>query len=144
MSTIRDLLARKGPVVVSLTPETTVRDAARVMNDHGIGGVLVLDQGRLVGIFTERDVMRRVVATGLDPAATLVSAVMTRDVVTASADQAIAECRALMSSRRIRHVPVQDGAALVGVITSGDILAYEVALQETQINELQRYVFDLR
>lgn len=144
MSTIRDLLARKGPVVVSLTPETTVRDAARVMNDHGIGGVLVLDQGRLVGIFTERDVMRRVVATGLDPAATPVSAVMTRDVVTTSADQAIAECRALMSSRRIRHVPVQDGAALVGVITSGDILAYEVALQETQINELQRYVFDLR
>ncbi len=144
MGTIRDLLARKNPLVVSLAPDTTVREAARVMNDHGIGGVLVLDQGRLVGIFTERDVMRRVVATGLDPATTPVSEVMTRDVVTASADQVIAECRALMSSRRIRHVPVQDGAALVGVITSGDILAYEVALQETQINELQRYVFDLR
>jgi CBS domain-containing protein len=144
MSTIRDLLARKGPGVVSLSPSTSVRDAARVMNDHGIGGVLVLDEGRLVGIFTERDVMRRVVATGLDPAVTPVSEVMTGNVVTASADQAIAECRALMSSRRIRHVPVQDGATLVGVITSGDILAYEVALQEAQINELQRYVFDLR
>lgn len=144
MSTIRDLLARKGPGVVSLSPATSVRDAARVMNDHGIGGVLVLDQGQLVGIFTERDVMRRVVATGLDPALTPVSAVMTGSVVTVSADQAIAECRALMSSRRIRHVPVQDGPTLVGVITSGDILAYEVALQETQINELQRYVFDLR
>ncbi len=144
MSTIRDLLARKGPGVVSLSPATSVRDAARVMNDHGIGGVLVLDEGQLVGIFTERDVMRRVVATGLDPAVTPVSEVMTGNVVTASADQAIADCRALMSSRRIRHVPVQDGATLVGVITSGDILAYEVALQETQINELQRYVFDLR
>ena len=144
MSTIRDLLARKGPGVVSLPSATSVRDAARVMNDHGIGGVLVLDEGQLVGIFTERDVMRRVVATGLDPALTPVSEVMTGNVVTASADQAIAECRALMSSRRIRHVPVQEGGTLVGVITSGDILAYEVALQETQINELQRYVFDLR
>lgn len=143
MSTVRDLLARKGTLVVSLDPEASVRDAAMLMNTHGIGGVLAMTSGVLAGIFTERDVMRRVVAAGLDPATTRVADVMTRDVVTTNADISIAECRALMSTRRIRHVPVADGGDIVGLITSGDILAYEVALQETQITELQRYVFDL-
>lgn len=143
MSTLRDLLARKGTLVVSLAPGASVRDAALLMNTHGIGGVLAMTNDMLEGIFTERDVMRRVVAEGLDPATTRVADVMTRDVVTVSADMPIVDCRALMSSRRIRHVPVRDSHSITGVITSGDILAYEVALQETQITELQRYVFDL-
>ncbi|MCU0625445.1 MAG: CBS domain-containing protein [Gemmatimonadaceae bacterium] len=144
MPTVRDLLLRKGTNVVSVTPESTVLDAASLMNEAGIGGVIVLAGGQLAGIFSERDVMRRVVAARRDPAATPVGDVMTTNVVTTTMDTKVAECRAMMTARRIRHLPVLDEGGLVGMITTGDILAYEVAMQEAQISELQKYVFDMR
>jgi len=144
MPTIRALLVRKGTNIVSVRPDTTVLDAATLMNECGIGGVLVMDQGQLAGIFSERDVMRRVVAARRDPASTLVGDVMTSNVITTTADAKIADCRALMTVRRIRHLPVLGEGGIVGVITTGDILAFEVSLQESQINELQKYVFDTR
>ena len=144
MSSVKDLLARKGTVVIAVTPENTVLDAAHVMNDKGIGGVVVMTGATLVGIFTERDIMRRVVAAGKDPATTLVSAVMTSECMTISADVQIPVCRAMMSTRRIRHLPVMHEGALVGMVTSGDILAFEVAQAEAQIEQLEKYVFDVR
>jgi CBS domain-containing protein len=144
MSTVRDLLVRKGTAVVSIPPTATVLDAAHVMNDKGIGGVVVLDDHTLVGIFTERDIMRRVVAANRDPAKTLVSDVMTTECLTILPDVQIAVCRAMMSTRRIRHLPVVHDGGLVGMITSGDVLAFEVAEAEAQIEQLEKYVFDTR
>lgn len=144
MSSVRDLLARKGTNVIHVAPENTVLDAANVMNETGIGGVVVLENSRLVGIFTERDVMRRVVAARRDPSTTLVSEVMTTDPMTITADVKIAVCRAMMSTRRIRHLPVLHDGGLVGMVTSGDILAFEVAEAEAQIEQLEKYVFDVR
>jgi CBS domain-containing protein len=125
-------------------PTATVLDAAHVMNDKGIGGVVVLDDHTLVGIFTERDIMRRVVAANRDPAKTLVSDVMTTECLTILPDVQIAVCRAMMSTRRIRHLPVVHDGGLVGMITSGDVLAFEVAEAEAQIEQLEKYVFDTR
>ena len=144
MSTVRDLLARKGTNVISVTPEQTVLEAAHLMNEKGIGGVVVMRGRALVGIFTERDVMRRVVAATRDPATTLVGDVMTADCMTITADVQIAVCRAMMSSKRVRHFPVMQEDGLVGMVTSGDILAFEVAQAEAQIEQLEKYVFDVR
>ena len=144
MSTVRDLLVRKGTAVVSVPPTATVLDAAHVMNDKGIGGVVVMEGATLLGIFTERDIMRRVVAANLDPAQTLVSDVMTTECLTVLPDVQIAVCRAMMSTRRIRHLPVVHDGNLVGMITSGDVLAFEVTQAEAQIEQLEKYVFDVR
>lgn len=144
MSSVRDLLTRKGTDVVSVSPDQTVLAAAHLMNEKGIGGVVVLQDGALVGIFTERDIMRRVVAAKRDPATTIVGDVMTSDCMTITADVQIAVCRAMMSARRIRHFPVVNDGGLVGMVTSGDILAFEVAQAEAQIEQLEKYVFDVR
>lgn len=144
MSTVRDLLVRKGFAVVSVPPTATVLDAAHVMNDKGIGGVVVMEGTTLIGIFTERDIMRRVVAANRDPAQTLVSDVMTTECLTVLPDVQIAACRAMMSIRRIRHLPVVHDGSLVGMITSGDVLAFEVTQAEAQIEQLEKYVFDVR
>ena len=144
MSTVRDLLARKGTNVVFVTPEQTVLDAAHLMNEKGIGGVVVMRGAKLVGIFTERDIMRRVVAAMRDPATTLISDVMTTDCMTITADVQIAVVRAMMSSKRVRHFPVMHDDGLIGMVTSGDILAFEVMQAEAQIEQLEKYVFDVR
>jgi CBS domain-containing protein len=144
MSTVRDLLARKGHAVVSVSPESTVLAAAELMNARAIGGLLVMHDDTLVGIFSERDIMRRVVALQRDPAATVVRDVMTTPVVTTTPEAAVTDCRAMMTARRIRHLPVCSDREVVGLITTGDILAYEVSLQETQIHDLERFVFNLR
>jgi CBS domain-containing protein len=144
MSTVRDLLVRKGTAVVDIAPQRTVLDAAHLMNEKGIGGVIVTENSVLVGIFTERDIMRRVVAAGRDPATTLIGDVMTKECVTVTADIKIAVCRAMMTARRVRHLPVVNDGGIVGLVTSGDILAYEVQQAEAQIEQLEKYVFDVR
>jgi CBS domain-containing protein len=145
MAIVRDLLNRKGTNIVSVAPTATVLEAARVMNDRSVGGVLVVDDaGSLLGIFTERDILRRVVVAGLPPDTTKVSEVFTRDVVTTTPNTSIDECGALMSSRRVRHLPVVDAAGLHGVVTIGDLLAHQVSEHETTIQHLNSYVFDMR
>jgi CBS domain-containing protein len=145
MAVVRDLLARKGTDVVSIAPTATVLDAARLMNDRSVGGVLVVDSdNQLLGIFTERDILRRVVAADLPPATTKVSEVFTQAVVTCGPDTTVEECGALMSSRRVRHLPVIDARGLHGVVTIGDLLAHTVSEHETTIQHLNSYVFDMR
>jgi len=104
----------------------------------------VMEDGKLVGIFTERDIMRRVVAAKRDPATTLISDVMTTECLTILPDVQVAVCRAMMSTRRIRHLPIVHDGGLIGMVTSGDILAFEVAQAEAQIEQLEKYVFDVR
>ena len=144
MPTARDLLARKRGEVISISPSDTALHAAQVMNQHGIGGLVVLEHGALRGVFTERDILRRVVAAGRDPAATAVREVMTSPVITCLPETSIDECGAIMSGKRIRHLPVTDDRGLVGLVTSGDLLAFQVAEQTATIQYLNSYMFDVR
>ena len=145
MACVRDLLARKGGALVTVTGSTTVLDASTLMVERGIGGVVVLDdEGRLAGIFTERDVLRRVVAVRLDPAQTLVRDVMTTPVLTVAPETVLEECQATMTARRIRHLPVVGPTGLAGLVSSGDVLAYEVAERQDTIQQLESYVYSVR
>jgi CBS domain-containing protein len=145
MAVVRDLLARKGTDVVSIQPTASVLEAARLMNDRGVGGVVVVDDDNaLLGIFTERDILRRVVAAGLPPETTSVADVFTRDIVTCTPDMNVDEIGSIMTTRRVRHLPVVDVLGLHGVVTIGDLLAHRLSDQETTIQHLNSYVFDVR
>ncbi len=144
MAAVRDILAKKGSLIVALPPSASVLEAARVMSERSVGAVLVIDEGHLVGIFTERDILRRVVAEGRDPAKEPLSNVVTKDVLTCTPATPLDECRALMTTRRLRHLPVVGPDGLCGVISSGDVLAFQVAEQQSEIQDLNRYVYDMR
>lgn len=142
MATVRDILARKGQQVWSLGGAATVLDAARFMAEHKIGAVLVLEGEHIAGMFSERDVLQRVVAEGRDPAQTTVGEVMTVEVACCTPDTTLAEARGAMKNRRIRHLPVVDGdERLLGLISIGDLNAFQVADQEQTIFLLNEYLY---
>lgn len=136
---VSDLL-RKGGVIVYTSPDTTVAEAVRQMGRHNIGSVLVLSSQRdLVGIFTERDLLQRVVAAGLNPSATSIGEVMTKDVIVVKADTPRDDVLQLMDTKHIRHVPVSDGSQLLGVISLRDVLRFENAEKDFEIEQLKQY-----
>jgi CBS domain-containing protein len=141
MDTIADLLAAKPRHIVSTSPTATVRQATWLMNEHSIGSLLVTSGERLVGIFTERDVLRRVVAEGRSPETTHVSDVMTREVACCSPDTPIEDVAHLMRRRRIRHLPVvDDDESIVGIVSIGDINAHRFAACATELVQVQAYI----
>jgi len=142
--TVQDILAHKGSDVISVKPGETVLKAAELMSERGIGGLVVTEGGRLVGIFTERDILRRVVAPRRDPAATKVADVMTTPVTACAPDTPVEECAAMMTGKRIRHLPVVSERGLAGVITIGDVLAFQVREQQATIDYMHHFMFDLR
>ncbi len=145
MPAVLDLLRRKGDVVHTARPTDSVTAAANAMNQYGVGGLVVVDhEGRLIGMFTERDVLRRVVAVGKDPATTLLADVMTTDVLACRPETSLQECAAVMTSKRIRHLPVRDDTGLVGIVTIGDLLAERVDEQQATIEYLTSFVYDSR
>ncbi len=144
MPTVRDILAKKGSDVLTIAAGETVLAAAQLMNERGIGGLIVAEKGRPVGIFTERDILRRVVAQRLDPATTRVADAMTAPVIGCAPDTSIDECAAMMTAKRIRHLPVVDQQRLAGVITIGDVLAFQVSEQQATIEYMHHFMFDLR
>jgi CBS domain-containing protein len=139
MATVQKILDHKGATVVTCGPATTVLEAARLMNEHGIGGVVVVDGGQVVGIFTERDVMRRVVVAQHDPATTKLLDVMTTPVISCEPGTDIDECRAIVTARRVRHLPIIRDGKLLGLITSGDILAQQLREQQEALDYLNRW-----
>lgn len=144
MATVRDILARKGSEVVTARPEQTVLEAAQLMNNRGIGAVVVTEQEEIRGIFTERDVLRRIVAEAREPASTRLEDVMTTSLVTTTTEMTVDECAELMTRRRIRHLPVVRNGHLAGVVTIGDLLAYQLSEQASTIAHLNSYVYDNR
>jgi len=145
MPKVRDILAQKGAAVVSISPTSTVFEAAELMNDRGVGGLLVVDADKnLVGVFTERDILRRVVVAGRNPKTTQVSEVQTTAVVTCLPETSLDECSAIMTKRRIRHLPIADEQTVYGVVTIGDLLAFQVAEHESTIQYLNSYMFGTR
>jgi CBS domain-containing protein len=145
MSHVRDLLVRKGAGVTSLPPTATVLDAATLMNEKGIGAMLVCENNRPVGIFTERDVLRRIVAAERAPSKVTLGEVMTTGIATCTRETDIEKCAAIMTERRIRHLPVVDQAgAIVGLVSIGDLVAHRVEEQQDKIETLNRYIYDVR
>ena len=140
MGTAEQLLAEKGGAVASLPPTATVLEAAPLMNDRHIGSVLVISHDRLVGIFTERDVMRRIVAEERSPATTTLDAVMTHQVACAAPHTRLDEIRAVMRQKRIRHVPVVDDRRVLGMISIGDLNKADHDGQAETILYLEQYM----
>lgn len=122
MSSLASLI--RNPEVVSLPSSATVWDAARKMSEHMIGSIVVLEEETLVGIFTERDLLNRVVAKGMDPQETPLSQVMSKNVRTVSLQQSVESCFQKMEETKCRHIPVVDGKKVVGVITMRNILEW--------------------
>ena len=142
MTLVQDLLDKKGTDVWTIGPQATVLEASRTMNEHKIGALVVLtDDGQVAGMFTERDVLRRVVGERRDPASTRVAEVMTSDVVACSPETTTDEARYEMKIRRIRHLPVADGdGRLLGLVSIGDLNAELQANQEQTLFLLHEYI----
>lgn len=142
MPVVHDVLAAKGGTVHTTSPDTTVLDATRVMNEHKIGSLIVMKDNQVVGIFTERDVLRRVVAETRDPATTRVGEVMTSKVICCKPDADMDEISSIMKHHRVRHVPVVDDSGnMRGMVSIGDINAYYATNQQMQIEYLSEYIY---
>lgn len=143
MDTVFDLLhAKQLRAVVAVPPEATVWQATSLMNDQGIGSVLVVRGRRLAGIFTERDVLRRVVGESRSPDDTPVGDVMTSDVICCGQETPVEEVAELMRSHRIRHLPVLDaGGDVIGVVSIGDVNARRFACCETALHQVEDYIY---
>jgi CBS domain-containing protein len=137
--TVRDLIRGKS-AVHSIGPDDTVYDALRLMADKNIGAVIVLSDQRVEGIFSERDYARKVMLLGKTSKQTLVSEIMTAHVVCVQPDWTVDQCMALMTEKRIRHLPVLEEGQLVGVVSIGDVVRAVVEEQQFTINSLQRYI----
>lgn len=140
MGTVKDLLKVKGYASWCTTPDGTVYEALRQMAEKNVGALLVVESGRLVGIFSERDYARKVILKGKFSAETSVRDVMTDKLVTVAPDQSIAECMELMTNRRIRHLPVLEKDELVGVISIGDVVKSIIEEQRVTITHLEDYI----
>lgn len=143
MPSVQDILSGKSSKVHSIAPAATALDAINKMNDHGIGALVVTDEsGRVIGMFTERDVLRRVVANERTPSEILVGEVMTGEVVCCGPTEDLDEVQTIMKNRRIRHLPVcnADGN-LLGLVSIGDLNAFDASNQEATIHFLNDYIY---
>src|SRR5713226_5287719 len=140
MTTIRQILGTKGRDVWSVSPDTTVYDAIKLMADKNVGALVVFEGDRLAGIISERDYARKVILKGKSSKETPVKEIMSVEVITIRPDQSIEECMALMTIRRIRHLPVLEEKKLVGVISIVDVVKAIISEQEFTIKQLENYI----
>jgi CBS domain-containing protein len=140
MKTVRQLLESKGGTVYSVRPDTSIIDALKLMDEKGIGAVLVVEGERVVGIMSERDYARKVILKGKSSQDTPVREIMTERVVYARPEQTVPECMALMTNKRIRHLPVLEAERLVGVLSIGDLVKETISEQEFIIRQLENYI----
>lgn len=140
MKTVSQLLQQKGHNIWSIAPDATVYDALELMADKNIGAVLVMDGENLVGILSERDYARKVILKARFSRDTLVREIMTEKVVCVRPDQSVEECMALMTDKRIRHLPVAEESKVIGVISIGDAVKAVISEQEFIIEQLENYI----
>jgi CBS domain-containing protein len=140
MVTLRHILESKGGTIWHIGPDATVFDALALMGEKNIGALLVLADGKLAGIVSERDYARKVILKGKTSRETKVRDIMTADVLTVKAGQSVMDCMQLMSERRIRHLPVLDDGRLAGVISIGDVVKAIIADQQETIDMLKNYI----
>jgi len=140
MQTVRDILQAKGHAAWSIEPGATVYAALQLLADKDVGALLVLEDGRLAGIFSERDYARKIILKGKSSRDTLVRDIMTERVITVEPEQTVAECMALMTHHRTRHLPVLEARQVIGVISIGDVVKAIMTQQEFEIEQLEKYI----
>ena len=140
MKTVRQLLQAKSAALATVSPDATVREALELMAAREVGAVLVVEGDRLVGLMSERDYARKVILKGKASHETAVSEIMTERVMYAELDRTVPECLALMSDKRIRHLPVLDQGRLVGIVSIGDLVKATIDEQEFIIRQLENYI----
>jgi CBS domain-containing protein len=140
MATVRDMIRKKGYEVYSIAPDATVLDALTMMAKHNTGALLVMTEGKMEGIISERDCVRKVELTGKSAKDTKVREIMTSDVITIEASQPLEECMALMIEKNFRHLPVCEGKELLGVLSVRDVLKEVVEVQQSMLSQLERYI----
>jgi CBS domain-containing protein len=141
MAIARDLLkSKRQDFIVSVPPAATVLEAIKVMAQNNVGALLVMQDGKIAGIISERDIVRKVDILGKTSATAKVSEIMTEKVLYVNASQPIEECMALMTEKRIRHLPVLENEKLLGVISIGDVLRDAIEEREFIISQLEHYI----
>ncbi len=140
MTTLRDIIRKKGGEIFSIGPDASVFEALKMMADHNTGALLVMSAGKVDGIISERDCVRRVDLHGRTAKDTMVTDIMTSKVLYAQVNQTIEECVAIMIDKNIRHLPVFDGDELIGLISVRDALNEMVDQQKFMISQLEHYI----
>lgn len=140
MSTVADVLAQKGRSLYRIDADASVLDAVRTMVEANVGSLLVTVDGRIEGIVTERDYLRRVTLDGRDERSTPVRAIMSSPLVVVRPDTSLDECRSLVTDLRIRHLPVVEGAEVVAMISIGDLVKFAADEQTGEIRYLRDYI----
>lgn len=140
MKTAQQILDHKGHDVWSIDPDSSVFDAIQQMADRGIGALVVIEDGKLVGLLSERDYARKIILSGKSSPKTPVREIMVRQVVCARPGQTVEECMAVMSEKRVRHLPVLDDDKLIGMVSIGDVIKAIIDDQKFTIEELYHYI----
>ena len=140
METVRSMLRHKGSEIFSLAPEATVYEAVAMMADKSVGALLVLSAGKLAGIVSERDYARKVILKGKHSHEIQVKEIMTSPVFTVSPSHSVEDCMRVITAHRIRHLPVMEGDALLGIISIGDVVRSIISTQAHAIDQLSGYI----
>jgi CBS domain-containing protein len=140
MHSIRDVLREKGTAVRSISPDETVYEAIRQMAEHGIGALLVVENGKPIGLLSERDYSRKVILRGLRSRETTVRAIMSSPLITISPDASVQHGLSMMTEKYIRHIPVIDGSGVLGMVSIGDLVKAVIQDQESLIEQLESYL----
>lgn len=140
MVTVNQMLHSKGRQVYTISPETTVLEALQRLADWDVGALVVVENDDIAGIFSERDYARKIVLLGKTSRETPVREIMTADVICVTGDQSAEKCMAIMSDRRIRHLPVLEDGRLAGIISIGDVVKAIISDQRVMINHLEDYI----
>jgi len=140
MTTVGNLLKIKGSEIWSVTPDSTVFQALEKMAEKNVSGLLILENDKMVGIFTERDYARKLILKGRLSKNTKVSDLMTRTILYVKTQNTIDDCMNLMTAKRVRHLPVIDNGRLAGILTIGDLVKQIISEQQTTIHQLENYI----
>ncbi len=140
MKTVKQILKAKGNQVWSITSDRTVYDALEMMSAKETGALLVVDDGKLVGILSERDYARKVILKGASSLNTPVKDIMTTKIAYVTPEKTVEDCMALMTDKRCRHLPVMDNNQLIGVLSIGDLVKTSIAQKEFLIHQLENYI----
>ncbi len=139
---VSQILKTKGNKIWSIAPQETAYKALQLMSEKNLGALLVIDEGKVVGIFTERDYARKVILKGKSSKTTSVSELMTKEVLYVNPETSVENCMSLMTEKRVRHLPVMKKKHLVGVVTQGDVVKQLIADQKFENEELERYIHE--